>query len=69
MMRPEIVPSSCRDGQIPGALSVDRHTHAHQFVAGTTLVTARALLGGAGTDTLRATFSTPINVIVARYGG
>lgn len=65
MMRPEIVPSSGRVGRIPGRRRRNRHTHAHQFVAGTTLVTARALLGRAGTDTLRATFSTPINVIAA----
>lgn len=59
MMRPEIVPSSSPDGEIPGSwagLSANRHTGFQPFVAGTTLVTARALLGGAGTDTLRSHF-------------
>jgi hypothetical protein len=46
-------------------LSANRHPSFQQFVAGTTLVTAGALLGQARTDTLRATFPTPINVIAA----
>jgi ABC-2 type transport system ATP-binding protein len=57
MMRPEIVPSSHRDGEIPPPVGQPTRRAFQPFVAGTTLMTAGALLASVRPDTLRSHFS------------
>jgi hypothetical protein len=51
---------------LPGRVCRPFDSAGRQVAAGTTLMTAGALLAPRRTDTLRATFLTPINVIAAQ---